>query len=167
MGEGGDSNKLLIITARHVVLPPNKVPNDKFERKNVSGPRFNVLLLSDKAYENYLTSIRDRIGEHGVTDYGLRRIDDVKGRDDKEAEAERKAVWDEINAAEEAMDALYTFFNDVKKDWAITTSRVLGHVVCSPPICLGAGAAEEQYTEDYAIIEVDDDKIDQTDFKAT
>jgi hypothetical protein len=44
MAEGGGSEELLLITARHVVLPLNKEPNVKFERKNQSQPRSNVLL---------------------------------------------------------------------------------------------------------------------------
>src|SRR5713101_4395410 len=44
-------------------------------------------------------------------------------------------------------------------------SRVLGHVVCSPPIRLGADTPDEMYTEDYVIIEVDGDNIDRSNFK--
>ncbi|KAH9996721.1 hypothetical protein BJV74DRAFT_883643 [Russula compacta] len=51
MAKGGDNNKLLLITARHVVLPLKKVPNMEFEHKNASSPRFSVL-LSDEAYQN-------------------------------------------------------------------------------------------------------------------
>lgn len=48
------------------------------------------------------------------------------------------------------MEALYTFYNDVDKNWATYASRILGHVVCSPPIRFGAGTAAEQYTEERA-----------------
>jgi len=57
------------------------------------------------------------------------------------------------------MKALYALFPDVKRDWATTDSRVLGHVVYFPPILLGAGTPDEQYTEDYAIIKVDRTKF--------
>jgi len=75
MAEGGDSNKLLLITARHVVLPLNEVANDKFKRKDMSEPRFDVLLLGDKAYGRYLASIMARIAAHATTvEYGYLRI---------------------------------------------------------------------------------------------
>lgn len=166
MAKGGGSNELLLITARHVVLPLNKEPNVKFEHKNPDQPRSNVLLLSDKAYKSCLASITARIGEHGiVVEHLEQRLKAVEGQDDEEAEEEREAAEGEMKVAKKAIDALYTFYNDVNKHWATHASRVLGHIVYSPPIRLGAGTAAEQYTEDYAIIEVDKDKIDRTKFK--
>lgn len=41
-----------------------------------------------------------------------------------------------------------------------TSTSALGHVVYSPPICFGVGIAE--YTEDFAIIKIDADKVDRT-----
>ncbi len=69
-----------------------------------------------------------------------------------------------INAAK-AIETLYAVYNNAQKNCVTVASCILGHVVCSPPIRLGAGTADEQYTEDYAIIEVDDNKIDRTNFK--
>ncbi|KAN0072157.1 hypothetical protein V8E54_009886 [Elaphomyces granulatus] len=138
--------------------------NDKFDR-NTNKPRSNVLLLGDKAYTSLLTSIRDKIGQHGiVVEDGKRRIKAVEGQDDEECNAEREEAQSQVDTAEKAIKALYTLFKDVEKNWATTDSRVLGHVVYSPPILLGAGTPDEQYTEDYAIIKVDDDKIDRTKF---
>jgi len=91
-------------------------------------------------------------------------VSSVSRLDDKEANAGREIVQHEINTAEYAVGKLYSFYNDVKKNWATTASRVVGHVVFSPPFRLGAGTTKERYTEDYAIIEVDDDKIERTDF---
>lgn len=165
MAEGGDSNKLLLVTARHVVLPPKQTPNDKFEPKTTGQPRFDVLLLTDKAYEDYLESIKAKIGNHAsMVEDGKARLDGVKGRDDKEAVEEREAAQRIMDNGDKAMDALYLFHNDVKKHWDTQAKRVLGHVVSSPPIRLGAGSADEQYTEDWAIIEIDDDKIDRATF---
>jgi hypothetical protein len=165
MAEGGGSNKLLLITARHVVLPFNGASNNKFEGKNTSKARFNVLLLGDQAYENCLASIKAKIREHGmIVEFAQRRIEAYQEQDDEEVNVAHEAAQGEINAAEKAMNILYALYNDVNKNWATTDSRVLGYVVCSPPIRLGAGTVDEQYTEDYAIIEVDDDKIDRSKF---
>jgi hypothetical protein len=92
-------------------------------------------------------------------------LETVKGQDDEEAKEEREAAEGEIKVVKKAMDALHTFYADVDKHWATHASRILGHVVYSPPIRVGAGTAAEQYTEDYAIIKVDKDKIDRTKFK--
>lgn len=61
-----------------------------------------------------------------------------------------------IQAVKKAMEVLYTFYND-----AIYASRVLGHVILSPPIYLGGA---ERYMKNYAIVKVDKDKIDRTKF---
>ncbi|KAH9946677.1 hypothetical protein B0H21DRAFT_822592 [Amylocystis lapponica] len=138
MAEKDNSDKLLPIATRHVVLPPNKGPNDKLKRRNESEPRFNVVLLGKKAYDDYLMAMKARIGEHLIiVEHEKLRIKAIEGQDDEDGATER----------EEAR-------------------RVLGHVVCSPPIHLGVGTADEMHTEDYAIIKVDDDKVNKTDFKA-
>ena len=160
MAESGNSDKLLLITARHVVLP-NKETNVKFGHKNESQPRSNVLLLGDEAYKSCLASIKAKVEDHKIMIEHWMRVKAVEGQDDED----RKAAEGEIQVAEKAMEALHIFYNDVDKKWATYASRILGHVVCSPPIRFGAGTAAEQYTEDYAIIKVDDDKIDRTKFK--
>ncbi|KAK0468792.1 hypothetical protein IW261DRAFT_1612751 [Armillaria novae-zelandiae] len=58
-----------------------------------------------------------------------------------------------------AIGALSAFYQDIEQ----TGTHVLGHVVLSPPISLGTGT--QGYTEDYAIIEVDNDKIDRSTFQ--
>ncbi|KAF8963512.1 hypothetical protein BDZ97DRAFT_2059034 [Flammula alnicola] len=49
------------------------------------------------------------------------------------------------------------------KHWSVESLRVIGHVAYSPPITVGAGA--ERYTEDWALIELNRNKIDWNNFK--
>lgn len=63
----------------------------------------------------------------------------------------------------EAMEVLNTFYEDVSTRWAGPDERVLGHVIYSPPIELGVGT--EQYTQDFAVIDIDLSKIDATNFE--
>ena len=138
MAEGDGSHKPPRTTARQAASPPNKKPNEKFERRNESKLQFNVL-LGKKAYDDCLASIKARIGEHGIIfEHAELRIKAVEEQDDEEGAAEHKEAQDEIDRAEKAMEAL------------------------SPPIRLGASATNEIYTEDYTIIEVDNDKTDNT-----
>jgi len=53
--------------------------------------------------------------------------------------------------------ALDKFHNEVMMEWRLS-QRVLGHIVRSPPLTLGAST--EGFTEDYAIVELDSSKID-------
>ncbi|KAF8837864.1 hypothetical protein BDN67DRAFT_982930 [Paxillus ammoniavirescens] len=51
LAEGGDSKKVLLVTACHVLFPPNDVPN---------------VLLGTKAFDNFIDSIKVRIGRHSI-----------------------------------------------------------------------------------------------------
>jgi hypothetical protein len=44
--EGGQSNRVFFLTARHVPLPPSVHHNELYERKMTSQPRHEVLILS-------------------------------------------------------------------------------------------------------------------------
>ncbi|KAN0068539.1 hypothetical protein V8E54_013263 [Elaphomyces granulatus] len=84
-------------------------------------------------------------------------------QNDEECNAEREEAQSQVDTADKGTLHPLHSIEEMKtnKNWA---SRVLGHVVYSPPILLGAGTPDEQYTDDYAIIKVDDDKIDRTKF---
>jgi hypothetical protein len=69
-----------------------------------------------------------------------------------------------LDEASEAMEQLNTFYQDVSTRWANLESRVLGHVILSPPINVGVGSSSEGYTEDWAIIETDASKVDASNF---
>ena len=164
MALGANPKPLLLVTARHVVFPNSK-SNHHFEHKHASQARHNVLLLGDEAYPNLLTSIKTAIGQHGIlVEDGERRIEAMKEQDDEDADMEREVAQSQVGGAKRAMERLYTFFQDVKRDWATTESRILGHVIYSPSVLLSAGTKDEQFTRDYAIIEVDNGKIDRTKF---
>ena len=57
-----------------------------------------------------------------------------------------------------AIKAINQFYDDITKYWCEEDQRVLGHIAYSPPITVGTGA--EGYTEDWALIELDRNKID-------
>lgn len=168
ISEGGDSNKVFLITARHVVFPPNEVPNQDYARTNKC--RHKVLLLGSKAFEKFFRSIKSSIGRRAIN-VGIyeRQLAEMGAGDDKEhtpdAESERRMrfIQSKVDNAKEEMDALDVFHDEVAKYWSDASQRLLGHVVCSPPIALGVGT--ERYTEDYAIIELDSSKIDKSAFR--
>jgi hypothetical protein len=166
MAEGGASNELLLITARHVVLPPSRQPNVEFERKNESQPRFDVLLLGDEAYKSCLASTEAKIeGRKVVVEYWEQRLEEVEEQDDEEANKMREVADGEIKKAKEAMGILKTLSENIKDNWGTYENRVLGHLIYSPPLCLSAGTTTEQFTQDLAVIKVDNGKIDRTKFK--
>jgi hypothetical protein len=76
----------------HVVLLPNDRPNNKFERRNKSMPRFNILVPGgDSAYNYSLSSIKIKIGEHRIlADHAKQHFEAVEAHINEESIMERK-----------------------------------------------------------------------------
>jgi len=159
-----DPGRLYLVTARHVVFPPNE-DNDKLYQHNNSGQHCrNVLPLGDATLEEHVMDIESKICL-------LKRIiiedleDQLKAAewtDGEDAEAERNRVLSRLEEGKEALEAYEGFLKDISRDWAKQEDCVLGHVTLSPPIGLNVG--EEGFTEDWAVIKVDNSKIDKTNF---
>ena len=163
LSEGGDGKRLLLVTARHIVLPPNKENNDLFEPKSNSQHRRDALVLSDASFEQHLDSIQAKIdGQEIIIRYQKKRIEKVVGRDDKAGKKWGEAAQRLLDGAEANVKALTAFRHELSTHWATDQSRVLGHVIFSPPITVGDGT--EQYTQDVAVIEIDASKIDPSTF---
>ena len=60
IGEGAESKRLLLVTAHHVALMPDK-DNKKFEHKKDSQRRHDVILLGDAVFKKLLESIQTEI----------------------------------------------------------------------------------------------------------
>ncbi|KAF9509980.1 hypothetical protein BS47DRAFT_1364881 [Hydnum rufescens UP504] len=129
-------------------------------------PRHNVLLLGTKAFDNLVKSIKIKIAGHSImAEYYNEWIEKLQereagddGDDTTKATRERKQVQESLDKANEGMEALDKFHDEVKENWRLS-QRILGHIVCSPPLTLGAG--KERFTEDYAVVELDSSKIEK------
>ncbi|KAJ6616363.1 hypothetical protein B0H10DRAFT_2176659 [Mycena sp. CBHHK59/15] len=166
IAEGGNTERLLLATARHVVFTPDKNENKHFERKNDSQRRYNVTLFGDAAFNKYLEYIKTEIrGKARIAQYQEGRVRAIEGTDDPAANKEHQKAQADLDEAREAKEKLNTLYQDVSTHWATPESRVLGHVILSPPINIGVGGSSEGYTEDWAVIEIDASKVDASNFK--
>ena len=165
MAEGGDSKRIFLVTARHVVFPPNTVDNNMYEHVHPAQPRHNVLLLGDSAFKKLLASIRMEIGNAASTiGHQERRLEAAEEMEGEEVEREREDAQAIIDEAEQTLREYPLYCQVVLKYWGAAGDRVLGHVLYAPPIGV---CAIVQYTEDFAIIEFDSSKIDAKNFKET
>jgi hypothetical protein len=138
LAEGGDIKKVLLVTARHILLPPNEGPKLNYTRTNTSAPPRNVLLRT-KAFENLVESIKMRIKLHGImVELYTRQIEIFQVREagedqDEAAEAtgELKKTQRLLDEVIKAIEALERFHDEVKKNWSKPRQRVLGHIVHS------------------------------------
>lgn len=81
---------------------------------------------------------------------------------EKDVEVEWEEVEPELRKTRKVIGDLRLFLADVSRDWKEPRSRVLGHVTLSPPISFNIG--EEGFMEDWAVIEMDQSKLDSTNF---
>jgi hypothetical protein len=164
MAEGGDSKRIFLITACHVVFPLNPAGNNMYEHENPSQPRRNVLLLGDGGFKKLLASIRWEIGNAANNaERQEKHLKAVEGVEGKEEERERKDAQAALDQAKNVMKVHPPYFQEVLEHWGTAEDRTLGHVLYAPPIGVGAGV--DQHTEDFAVIELDPSKINAKNFK--
>ncbi|KAF9229800.1 hypothetical protein BS17DRAFT_799244 [Gyrodon lividus] len=111
--EGGDSNKLLGLTCRHILILPNNTNVVDYVYHPSASPRY-VLLLGKRAFTNLVDSIKVRIGRHGIAIErwrsqvaGFERMEQgTDGTDVAKAWADRVVTQGLMDQAETATDAL-------------------------------------------------------------
>lgn len=170
-GTGGffmvSEDKLLLVTARHVVSPPGQSDSGVcYEHLEESQPRYTVLHLGDAAYQAYVALLDTKMhGDRIKRDYALRLLQTHQAETDDSVNEDllqsSEDAQKSIKAAENGVNIIHGLQQTVKKQWATHSARTIGHVVYSPPLRPRASTADEGCTEDYAIIEIDDDKIDR------
>ncbi|KAG8740173.1 hypothetical protein FRC10_004699, partial [Ceratobasidium sp. 414] len=165
--EGGERNRVLLLTARHIVLPPREYRNELYVRKANNSARREVILLGCKAYQNVLRSMMDKIGcEALMAEYYKNELEDigeaVEGEGATIADT-REEFRGKLAKAEKVMGTLSEFHREITMLWTDENQRVLGHIIHAPPISVSTG--DKDFTEDWALVELDDDKIDWQNFK--
>ncbi|KAG6876994.1 hypothetical protein C0992_011143 [Termitomyces sp. T32_za158] len=164
LADGGQSEDLLAVTARHVLFPPNEASAD-YTYTNNDMPRKDVILLGLKGYRDLVKSIKYKMDELGrFVDTCKEEIQQlaerVAGDDEKnvrEAETSLKKVREESDWAKKSIGELRDLFNKIRMGWRETSNRVIGHVIHSPAITFGADPYG--FTKDYAVIKIDKDRF--------
>ncbi|KAI6157173.1 hypothetical protein BKA82DRAFT_994414 [Pisolithus tinctorius] len=162
------SETVYVLTARHVVLPPKDIQNKLYHRTQNSQRRIEIMLLGPMAFQGVLTSAMVKIADDTImVNYYQNQLDVLKNREESGdtdgVEAERAVVEPRLREAEASIKAINKFHSDVTKVWSQENHRVIGHVLYAPPITVGAGS--KRYTEDWALIELDCNKIGWANFK--
>ncbi|KIY50257.1 hypothetical protein FISHEDRAFT_64903 [Fistulina hepatica ATCC 64428] len=168
LSEGCDSEKVYILTARHVVFPPKDVANQLYHCRQPSQRRVEAILPGPEAFQGVLTSTMVKIADDKVmVDQYKQQLGRLQRREDSGdtdgVETERAVVEPSLRAAEASIKALDKFHSEVTKVWSQEQHRVIGHVAYAPPITVGTGG--KRYTEDWALIELDCSKIDWANFR--
>ena len=160
--DGNGKKSIFLVTVRHALFPQSN--NGFFECMPEGRPRYNVLLMSEKSFQNHLISIENEIDELTyILDYQEKRVDNVKGRKDVTAIAIHEDAQGLARNAEAKIQDLTNFQRELSSHWS-AASRTLGHVIFSPPIVAGAGTEQQRYTQDVAVVAIDASKIEPSTF---
>jgi len=130
--------------------------------KNLSASCRDVLLLGPRSFDNFLTSIKTRMEQNAtMLEFYEREVETLQLRMDgtgdvgvkKQLEKAQRLLDDERDVTQ----ALEKLYDESKKNWSEPNKRIFGHIIHSPPFSIGNGT--EGFTEDYAVVELDDSKI--------
>ncbi|KAI0732063.1 hypothetical protein C8Q72DRAFT_882828 [Fomitopsis betulina] len=149
--------KLFMLTACHVLFHPDETPNDLYVIKDGTGaPQRKVILLGKATFDAHVTDIEAAIRAKEVIVVQLAKraaeAEALEDLDEAEAADEKEAVQTEMEKAEKAISAFKKLRADVLRDWKDDGSRVIGHVILSPPFTLNFGT--DGYTKDWAVFEI-------------
>lgn len=172
--EGGECNRVSLLTARHVALPSSMHRNDLYIFDRIKSSllrpriRHQVLILGPQAYSN---AIRDMVGKIGSEVSNLERYKRLLSQLGEAPADEnvstvsksRRTYKERLDKAERTLVGVDALHSEITKNWTVVEQRVLGHVVYAPPISVATDP--KQFTEDWALVERDCVKIDWDDFK--
>jgi hypothetical protein len=163
--EGGNSDKVLGLTCHHVLFKTDGETNDDYVFAGAGAPRKYVQLLSTRAFDKFLASIKMRIGGHGIMveiyEGQIQRLEArVGGNDDEDVAEARKELRKAralLGDANETIEDLEKFYEKVKKEWGQPKQRIIGYIRASPATTFNVGP--ESFTEDWGAFELDGPKF--------
>lgn len=157
--------RVFLLTCAHVARPPPVFPNEAYTRKWTSQPREDVVLLGSATYSKSVGDIMKLIGNEtksiAAWESSLSRIpaqtnDEPSSRTDR-----RNELVGLIDKAKKTITAADELHTAVTKSYTFTGSRTLGFVYHSAEIEVG----EDGYMYDWALIQLDADKLEAANFQ--
>ncbi|KAG8706738.1 hypothetical protein FRC09_002247, partial [Ceratobasidium sp. 395] len=147
------------VTARHVLLPETQA--NRAYSYNTSGQKKYVVLMGDKAFEDYITSIQAYIGTLNkcviISEDSITSHTAEAQAGDQQAAVELAQLQQSLDDMRAEIAEFKQFYALLRKDWSDVNSRIIGHVVWSPPIT--GSTPPHGYTRDVCVIKLDKDKF--------
>ncbi|KAF3913030.1 hypothetical protein ABW21_db0204080 [Orbilia brochopaga] len=167
LAEGGDSNAVLLLTARHVLFPEYG-RNEEYTH-NKSEPR-RVMLLGRYCFKKFLESIKSTINfQEGLIEWHQNKIETSQKRADAAMYVDGKEDTESIKRLEETqlhinkridMKIRYKeLYNEIKEDWSRPEQRSIGFIARSPALTYGG---TRSFTLDYSLVALDISKFRKT-----
>ena len=159
---GGDRSKLFFVTAGHVVTRQGE-QNTVYHRTTTTQPAQKVILLGRESYGKLLAKIRNEVDDMTMLiedrETTAKRFEGDESDEAKEHRIKNETWFDDSRKTREAFRNLE---KEVATKWDNPENRVMGFKLLSPPLV--AGAPPLGFTQDWAMIQLDLEKIDATNF---
>jgi len=166
--EGNGSDRVFLLTTRHVSLPLSKYPNELYYfTKGYRMPRRWIIHIGATAFQDALEAISKDIFHWdlmvGHYNDELESVDEHIEGEDPKITSKRQTIKSELEVAEKSKASGFEFLQDISTSWSLQRNRIIGHVIYSPPISIITG--DRSFTEDWALIELDRDKFNWDTFR--
>ncbi|GBE86227.1 hypothetical protein SCP_0901060 [Sparassis crispa] len=146
------------VMACHMLFPADQ-GNSSYTY--IAGPKKQVILMGNRAFDHFLASIQAKIGNQNTTVTFLEKhaaaYKKKADASNEQGATELVATKDDMKNRKKAIEALKAFFITMKKNWSEVNDRIIGQVVWAPPIT-GLNAPHG-YTKDVCIIKLDKKKF--------
>lgn len=170
--ENKQSNRVFVLSARHVALPPSTHQNSLYKRNKPSMHAYSmyagdIIILGSQAYTNALRDMMGEIGRQTISietyETEINALGEPADEEDAEITSRRQQWQSKVAKVEKTIVDANALRSNITMDWTIPDQRLLGYVCYAPPISCGIGA--EQFTEDWALIDLYRNKIDWDKFQ--
>jgi hypothetical protein len=125
-------------------------------------PRLEVIHIGAKAFQDALQDIMNKDEHDAIMVDSCRAEIESLGKN-VAAASTGEALEVKLVEAKASQASVAKFHDDITRSWSAEIRRVLGYVFCAPSISVSTG--EKQFTEDWALIELYDDKFDWDTFQ--
>lgn len=165
--DGDNSDKILVLMARHTALPLIEFPNNPYCREDDGPPDHEIMLLGTSAFQDALQGIRDEmetakfLTEEHTED--LESCGEVDEDEDAAAKSKRERCRLQLMSSNWSKTTLDEFYAHIIKEWSADSERTLGRVVYAPPIAVATDG--KRWIEDWALVELDPKKVDRRTFQ--
>ena len=159
-----DNNRVAILTCAHVVRPPYlSAAQKKFKTK---GHREEVIVLGTMGYDNGLTAMMKVIGglcrSIKAWNGSIDRFGQFHQGETNSVTKKRDEYVDLVVKATEKIQMVNTLHDEVTKQYSTFEQRKIGFVLHAEKIEV---SEPHKFTNDWALIELYNDKIDWSSFK--
>ncbi|TFY58859.1 hypothetical protein EVG20_g7997 [Dentipellis fragilis] len=163
LSTGDDDDKdIYLVTVRHAILPVDEDDNKEYER-TARKVRQDVVVLGTSGFNEKLHAIDSSIQiQDSAMTKAKKRIRSTEGLDDPMCIEERMDAEHDLRKAETVFKALKALRHEIATQWGTKETRVIGELAWAPPIAFSTEPG--QYTLDLAIIKIDADKLDATNY---